>query len=381
MQSAYTLRVSRVRANPIVSREVRFLRRARSYPHRARTVQVVETHFAWVFLVGRYAYKLKKPLRRGAMNYRSIASRARACRSELRLNLRLAPRVYLDVVPLGSFPDGSLALGRRQRIVDWLVRMHRLPASRMLDKSIARGRVSARDRRAIIELLTQFYAQARRRPLDADRYRRLLRVDLEQCALALCDPDLGLDCAAVRRVMADQQRYLDENPDLIGARAAHLIDAHGDLRPEHVFLGTQAHAACVIDCLEFSAELRRLDPIEELAFLALECRRLGGEGIGRSLLQGVRSAMGDAAPDALIDFYESRRALTRAKLAAWHLRDSPSRRQAAHWTTRAEEYLRIAGELAHRALRRRGLRPAPRAGTGPRGTQEYGCGGAVLPAH
>jgi aminoglycoside phosphotransferase family enzyme len=253
-------------------------------------------------------------------------------------------------MPLGLEPDGNLVLGPGQRIVDWLVKMRRLPATRMLDRLIADGNVSSRDRSALIDLLATFYAWARSRPMQPAEYVRQVRARLDESLYALSAADLRLDRAAILEAVAQQRRYVDSNIELLRSRAGQLIEAHGDLRPEHIYLGTRFDAACVIDCLEFDARLRRLDPLEELAFLALECRHLGAEDLGRMLARGVQVAIGDVAPDSLTDFYKSQRALTRAKLAAWHLRDRHSSRRR-HWMERADSYLRDGLHFARLALR------------------------------
>src|ERR1039458_9311839 len=98
---------------------------------RAGRIEVIETHFAWVFLTPARAYKLKKPVRYRSMDYRTLARRERGCRNEIRLNRRLARSAYLGVVPVVLRKDGSLGLGRGERIVDWVVKMRRLAARRM----------------------------------------------------------------------------------------------------------------------------------------------------------------------------------------------------------------------------------------------------------
>jgi aminoglycoside phosphotransferase family enzyme len=326
--------------------KVEFLRDPRHYPDRPARVAVVETHFAWVFLTGRHAYKMKKPMRQASLDYRTIASRERACRNELRLNRRLAPTVYIAVVPLARRRNGELALGRGRSVVDWLVKMRRLSASRMLDRAIARRAVTSGDLASLTDVLAAFFGRARREPMTPMAYKSRLRARTRRNARDLRAPDLGLDRAGIDPVIRAQLDFIAGASDLLGARGAKLIEGHGDLRPEHVWLGPRP---LVIDCLEFDPGLRRLDPAEEMAFLALECARLGASRIGEDLLQRYRAAMQDPVPDALMQFYLSQRAATRAKIAAWHLRDPRYRRR--QWLTRANSYLEDARRCARLALR------------------------------
>jgi len=342
------------------SEVVRFLRR--------RCAEVIETHFAWIFLTDRYAYKLKKPVRRGRMDYTTIAARKRVCLDELTLNRRLAPAVYLDVVPIMHAPDGTLALGRsgkalprgstglvrgtRRRVVDWVVKMRRLPAARMLDRAIAERTLRKEDVQALASLLTRFFDGAVRQRLGEPRYiERMLR-RAEQNQRDLCAPDLGLDARRIAEILAMQMAFLEQRSVLVGARAAYLIDGHGDLRPEHIYLGTWPDSPpCVIDCLEFDSDLRWVDPAEEIAFLALECRKLGAGAVARALVAHYRASTLTPPDAALMDFYTSQSAMTRAKLAAWHVRDPELAADAELWRTRARSYLRIAARHMRRAIR------------------------------
>lgn len=334
--------------------KVAFLRRPRSYDDGSRRVTVIETHFAWVFLTRRHAWKLKKPLRHWPLDYRILASRRRGCRAELELNRRLAPGVYLDVVPLTVDRDGALGLGVPGRIVDWLVKMRRLPAARMLDRALVHGRVDDADLEAVARLLVDFYARARRVGGGPQAYLRRLRGRVAANRRALCALDLGLDATRVREITGAQLALLAAASRLLGARAGCLVDGHGDLRPEHVFIG---RPACVIDCLEFSAGLRSFDPLEELAFLAVECERLGAPRVARSLLVHYRRLSGDDAPEALVELYMSQRAVTRAKISAWHLRD-PRVVDDRRWRECAHRYLAQAAR--HLRLARAALASGPK---------------------
>ncbi len=330
---------------------VEFLRRPESYPEWPGRIAVIETHFAWIFLGDAYAYKLKKPFLQDCMDYRSLAARRRGCRSEVRLNRRLAPAVYLEAVPITRERGGTLVLGRHGTapVVDWLVKMRRLPAHRMLDSALAQGRVRGRDLDGVALKLTRFFASARPRPMSGSRYIARLRRRIRQEREALCAADLSLDTRRVDDITGAQLAFVAAHRAALGERAAHLIDGHGDLRPEHLFLGSTAAAPCVIDCLEFNSDLRWLDPAEEMAFLALECRRLRASGVARALLTRDRKWTRAPASDCVLDFYMSLRALTRAKLTAWHVRDPQFARRAALWRSRADSYLADAARYLHRA--------------------------------
>jgi aminoglycoside phosphotransferase family enzyme len=142
----------------------------------------------------------------------------------------------------------------------------------------------------------------------------------------------------IRALTARQVKFADSHCALLSERVVNrrVCDAHGDLRPEHIFLTEQPQ---IIDCLEFSAALRQLDTAEELAFLALECERLGRTDIGARLIGLYREACSDAVPAGLLCYYRSRRALVRAFLCAWHLEDGLSQTEATQWLRQARWYI------------------------------------------
>ena len=336
--------------NDGLSEKVAFLAEPSHYPDRPKRVELIETHFAWVFLTDQHAYKLKKPMRQGEMDYRTLERREHGCREELRLNRRLAPHVYEAVLPLSRRANGSLALGRGGRIVDWLVRMRRLSGERMLDFVLQRGDLSGAWLGRLVEVLSKFYARAQAVPFTPAAYiarleRRILVDERELSRHAL-----RLAARKVRRVIAAQRRFLERHPELLAARAGRIVEGHGDLRPEHVWLG---RPIAVIDALEFSRDLRILDPAEEIAFLALECERLAGPAIAERLMTRFCAANEPPFPEALGHFYMSRRAATRAKLAAWHMLD-PQFPQHRPWRARAHSYLDDAWRHASTALRQAG---------------------------
>lgn len=322
------------------------------YPDQRGPVRVIETHFAWVFLGRTLAYKLKRPMCQDVMDYRTVAARARGCRNELRLNRRLAPDVYLAVVPIRCRRDGILTLDGSGRIVDWVVKMRRLNVGAMLDRLLLRRAVRGTELSRIVSLLTRFYRHARRRPYLPGPYVAHLRTRMLANLRELAAPDLRLGERAVRSLMHAQLEVLERDRRALGSRGAHVVDGHGDLRPEHVFPGSPPDPPCVIDCLEFDSRLRRLDAAEELAFLSLECRRLGGSRTGADIVREVQSAMRDPVPDSVLFFYMSLRAANRAKVTAWHLRDRSLRPRAHHWRAKARSYLRDSLHFARLALAR-----------------------------
>lgn len=328
--------------------KVAVLRSPRTYGAGCTTVEAIETHFAWVFLSGTLAFKLKKPLRNEYVDLTDLSARRWLCEEEVRLNRRLAPDVYLDVCPLALSADGSLQIGGSGAVVDWLVAMRRLPQALMLDRMIAAHATSQAALTAVGLLLTQFYASQCRIDFEAEQYIRRIGTHLKADEEALSAQDLQLSATLVRSTTAQLRNAFAHMRSELAQRAAEgrIVEAHGDLRPEHICL---SNPPCVIDALEFSLDLRTLDPGEELAFLCLECARTGGESAGEKILDTYLRHSADPISARLLQFYRSRRALVRAKLAAWHLRD-PQFRDVAPWREQAHSYLQLATFCARQAV-------------------------------
>lgn len=323
-----------------VDTKLAFLARADSYPDGADAIEVIETHFAWVFLSRRFAYKLKKPIREIGFDLTSLAARRVNCELEVSLNRRLAESVYLGVVPLVRSGAGWL-LEAPGEPAEWLVKMQRLPHGRALDRAAANGAVRDVELTAVVHKLAAFYAWAARAVWTGEQYRAHLSSTVDRCTRELAALGAGLDVPRVHALRAAQLRFVDEHAALLEARleAGRVVDAHGDLRPEHVFLCDPPQ---IIDCLEFSAELRMLDTGEEISFLILECERLGFGAIGARILEIYRRACADDMPPALLAFYRSVRALVRAVLAARRLHAPLADAEAARWRGRAAWYIEAA---------------------------------------
>jgi aminoglycoside phosphotransferase family enzyme len=311
-----------------------------TYPDAPLAVEAIETHFAWVFLAGPFAYKMKKPLKFRELDLTTLATRRANCELEVALNRRLAPAIYLGTVPLSSI-GGTLTLAGAGTPVEWLVKMHRLPRERALDRLALLRQIDDRELRALIEKLASFYASAARAPWDGRAYRHALEREVERTAAELAAPALKLDAQRIAAIAGELTRRLAADAESFHARVAagRVIDAHGDLRPEHVFLLPEPQ---IIDCLEFSAELRLLDSAAEIAFLALECERLGAAEIGERILELYRECARDACDPALLEFYRAARAFVRAKVAAWHLEDELAADARAYWRERTSWYLDAA---------------------------------------
>ena len=299
-----------------------------------------ETHMSWVFLAGDRVYKLKKPVRMESLDLTTAQARRENCEIEVALNRRLSPDIYLGTVALTLAADGSLALGGCGEPVDWLVEMRRLPADRFLDHLIESDDVPMDRLNAAVGQLVAMYARADSDVMTAAEFRRHLSDDCSKVTAQLAEDRYGLATDRIRWVPNAQRDFINRSVALFQRRvdAGRVVDAHGDLRPEHLCLTDPPR---IIDCLEFSRRLRIMDAADELSFLAQECELAGASEIGEQIMRFYRQNSADSPPVELTAFYQSHRAMIRAMLAVRHLDDEQPDRPD-HWRTKARDYLDVA---------------------------------------
>jgi aminoglycoside phosphotransferase family enzyme len=320
--------------------KVAFLEQPGSYPEPTTEVRAIETHMSWVFLTDERVYKMKKPVRLPFLDFSTLARRRRCCEESLRLNRRLAASVYLGVVPLTLRHDGRLRIGGCGQAVEWLEKMRRVPEERMLDVAIRRGTVTDQDVRRFVAVLAQFYRSAPPVRFPPVEFRARLLATILANERALGNAAFGLSRSRLARIAGGQRRFIDRESSLFDQRlaAGRIIEAHGDLRPEHVCLEDEP---VFIDCLEFNRDFRVMDVADELSYLAMECELAGAAFVGPVLFETYERKTGDYIPSSLIAFYKSFRAVVRAKVAAWHLPDYPPETHRK-WLGQAAAYLQIA---------------------------------------
>lgn len=322
--------------------KIGFLSTPEGWPGRTRRVSVLQTHHAWLFMTDRYVYKMKKPFRAGGMNFSSLESRHRLCLDEYRLNRQLAAHTYLGVVPLVRTKTGNLAVEEEGTVVEWLVKMRRLPESRMITALATDDRLTNAQVADFIRKLSRFHELAPACRFEPGAYSERLQDHLESWHRELLRCEIGWS-EPLPGFVAAQLKYLGVHSELLESRQreGHVRIVHGDLRPEHVFI-LENDEPQIIDCLEFDVELRKLDVAAELAYFKMECRHAGFARLaGRCISEYRKCRPGALEPEHLMDFYASLAATVRAGLMAWRSLEAPG---SGEWCERARAYL---GDARH----------------------------------
>lgn len=312
-----------VTAAPDLPPHVRALLAPDAYRHPAPDIRLIETHISWVVLAGDYAYKVKKPLNLGFLDFSTVERRRAACDDEVRLNRRFAPDIYLGVVDITE-EDGGLRVGGTGTPVEPVVWMKRLPADSMLPELLRQDRVDRRLIRRIARDLAHFHARAERSP-EIDQFGRpeAIRANWEE-NFEQTRPVVGsiVSAAVYDAIRTFVARLLDERRALLEKRVreGRIRDGHGDLHAANI---------CVVDgrpqffdCLEFNRRYRCGDVAAEVAFFAMDLDHYGRADLSHDFVTAYVAASGDRELLELLAFYSCYRAYVRAKVRSLRLQES-----------------------------------------------------------
>ncbi|MBI3860572.1 MAG: AAA family ATPase [Planctomycetia bacterium] len=317
-----------------------------AYPFATTEIEVCQTHISAVFLAGDFAYKVKKPVKLSFLDFSTLERRRHFCDEEVRLNRRLAPDVYLGVVPV-TCSEGRAAFEGAGETIDWAVKMRRLPEAATLEQRVLRNEIGPNDVARLAVRLAQFHKAAARSEHIASfgRCEVVARNILENFAVA--EPMTGrtISSAVRSRLTALTEAALRDLQPLIDARSAGGVtcDTHGDLHLDHVYLFPQETPPAdlvIVDCIEFNERFRYTDPVADMAFLAMDLEFHGRRDLSAAFTHAYLAASADDEGRRLLPLYLSYRAAVRGKVDGLQLaepeipqaaRDKALVRARGHW--------------------------------------------------
>jgi aminoglycoside phosphotransferase family enzyme/predicted kinase len=303
------------------SRQLEALLDPGAYDEPTASVKLIQTHVSFLFLTDTFVYKIKKPVDFGFLNFITLDRRRFYCEEELRLNRRLCPDMYLGVVEVRESPSGACLFGQGT-VIDYAVKMKRLPAERMLDKLLDTGMVSETDIRRIARTIGEFHLRAERsREIDSFGSIEVIRRNwLEN--FQQMEPFLSrsLSEADLRFIRTWVEGFLAEHGDLFAIRVAggFIRDCDGDIHSENICLSDQVY---IFDCIEFNARFRFSDTAADVAFLFMDLEYRGRRDLAEVLLQEYCAVTGDGGMPEVLDFYRVYRAFVRGKVESFRLDD------------------------------------------------------------
>jgi aminoglycoside phosphotransferase family enzyme/predicted kinase len=279
------------------------------------------THASWVILTESEVFKIKRPVDLGFLDYRTLEDRLRACQEEVRLNARLAPDVYLGVVPVRHTRDGY-ALDGDGPIAEWAVHMRRLPDAASAAAALRAGTLDAPALESVARRLAAFLGQARSTPSFGTPAALAANVDEN---FSQARPFVGtlLDGATFEEARAFQHAALARHAGRFLERIAddRIREGHGDVRLEHIYFAA-GQDPVIIDAIEFNERFRCGDVAAEIAFPAMELEAAGRPDLAAGLIARFAEASDDFGLYPVLDFYLSYRAWVRGKVAAFVAADA-----------------------------------------------------------
>lgn len=302
--------------------------------HGGRPVERIETHGAIVFLVGDTAYKMKKAVHLGPMDFSTLARREACCTAEIEINRRTAPMLYRRAVPVTDEGGGRLAIGGAGRPVEWLVEMARFDTGDLLDRVLAEGRAPGGLGPALARAVAALHATAQRLPDagGADAVAAIVEGNLREMDEFV---PAVFDHAAAARLRDASLAAVAAHRDLLEARraAGYVRRCHGDLHPGNIVL--MDGAPVLFDAIEFSDRIAHIDVLYDLAFLLMELWHENAHAPELALASAVFNGYVEALPHAeladqvrglaLLPLFMSMRAGVRAKISARMTRTAAAR--------------------------------------------------------
>jgi aminoglycoside phosphotransferase family enzyme/predicted kinase len=324
-----------------------------AYAHPVDAVDVQQTHISVVFLAGPHAYKLKKPVNLGFVDFSTLAKRRHFCEEEVRLNRRLAHEVYRGVVPVVRTPQGVQFEGEGE-VVEWAVKMQRLPHEATIQERLRRGEIGIELVETLGRRIASFHraADANERIAAFGRFGAVARTVRDIYAQAAPHVGTTVSKPVFGRVQAQAEQALSRLRRLIEERATRGVtrDCHGDLRLDHVyFFPGRAPPAdwVIIDSIEFNERFRFIDPVADMAFPAMDFAFFGRRDLADAFTAAYFRASGDEEGRALLPLYLAYRATVRAAVEGLLLTENEvaeAERLAAHQRARAH-WLQALTEL------------------------------------
>ncbi|MGH7829667.1 MAG: phosphotransferase, partial [Candidatus Binatia bacterium] len=282
------------------------------YPHRPSSVTHLESHISHLCFAGDLVYKIKKPVRFSFLDYSTAGKRKYFLHEELRLNRRLAPSVYLGVLPISCW-NGGWRLGGYSEPAEYALVMRRLPARRMLPFLLERNQATPEMMDALARAVASFHAQAAvGDKIAVYGYPRTLG-KLWADNLADIGPFAGrfLDGDALETLRGFGAQFMAKHEErfLRRVRNGRVREVHGDLHCEHICFAPEGIQ--IFDCIEFNFGLRCCDVASEAAFLVMDLEFRGAADLGRRFLRRYVELMRDDELPLLLPFYKCYRALVR----------------------------------------------------------------------
>jgi len=325
-----------------------------AYPEPTTKVDLIQTHASWIFLTDCHAYKIKKPVDFGFLNFSTIDRRRFYCNEEIKYNRRLCPEIYEGVVEVVQTSDGAAFYGNGT-VIDYAVKMKRLPSENMMDKLISKKAVSSSDMHSITKIIAEFHLTTPTSPAisvfgEADKILFNWKENIDQMTgfenKTLPAPD--------REFIRDWVFNFIENNSVVFSNRinnGYIKECDGDIHLENICLVDDK--VYIFDCIEFNERFRNCDTASDIAFLIMDLDFHNRHDLAEETLSLYQQLTGDKSLSDIIYFYMVYRAFVRGKVESYRLIDKeiPLNEQSII-IDKATQYFRLAlGYIARQTLK------------------------------
>jgi len=291
------------------------------YPEATSKVELMQTQMSFVFLTDAYAYKVKKPVNLGYLDYSTLAQRHFFCQREVELNQRLCPATYLAVVPL-TRENGTISIGGQGQVIEYAVKMRRLPQEKMMNVLLAKNEVSIEMVTAVARKLAEFHRRAETNATISDfgQPGNIAGNTGENFSQTVKYIGKTLSREQYHSLKTYTEKFMSDKVVLFRKRIAgnKIRDCHGDLHAAHICF---TDGICIYDCIEFNDRFRYCDVASEVAFLAMDLDHYGRADLSRSFVAAYVTFSKDEGLPGLLNFYKCYRAYVRGKVEGFKLDD------------------------------------------------------------
>ncbi len=323
------------------------------YPHPVESFQVIETHISWVVLTGPFAYKIKKPVNFGFLDFTNLKDREHFCKEELRLNARLTEGLYLEVLPITGSAEAPQLNGSGP-VIEYALKMRQFPQSQLLAEVQSRGELTTDHIDSLATLIAQFHINAPRVAQDhelgsAAATMAPVTQNFEQIRPMLSDK---ADLQQLDALQAWAESSFERLQPLFERRKSEgfIRECHGDI---HLGNATLLDGKVVLfDCIEFNEPFRLTDVVADIGFLAMDLEDRGLKPLARRFVSSWLEQTGDYDALEILNFYKAYRAMVRAKVGLFRLfqEENPVQRavilrQYRSYAALAESYSAIPSRL------------------------------------
>ena len=330
---------------------VKALLRPEAYDEKVKKIRALQTHISYVFLTGKYAYKIKKPVNFGFLDFSTLEKRKQFCELEVQLNSRLSPHVYLGTVPViaegGRLRFGSIHDGNRGGdgdTVDWAVVMNKIPMEKSMKKLAEQNKLTRDIIDSVAWKIAEFHKSAETSP-EIEKYGSIAVVkkntdeNFEQT-----EKYIGVTISedTYYRLFDYTEDFYRNNADIFQGRiqSKKIRDCHGDLHMEHICI---TEPITIFDCIEFNYRFRYSDTAADIAFLAMDMDFHGLKSLSEYLIERYMEYSGDHGLRDILDFYKIYRAYVRGKVISFRLDDPHIPEHEKEWAKKeANSYFKLA---------------------------------------